>query len=115
MAIFSLNHKSVGRTTHKPGTAAAHIRYITRAKTARIFLTNGFDSSWPPGKIASHIRKEEEADRKNARVIDKIMVALPLELDEAQREAVVVDLMMAREKMKKKKYRQQSSEVLSIR
>ena len=91
MAIFSLNHKSVGRTTHKPGTAAAHIRYITRAKTARIFLTNGFDTNWPPGKIASHIRKEEEADRKNARVIDKIMVALPLELDESQREALVVD------------------------
>jgi len=90
MAIFSLNHKSVGRTTHKAGTAAAHIRYITRAKTARIFLSNGFDPQWPPGKIASSIKKAEELDRKNARVIDKIMVALPLELDEAQREELVV-------------------------
>jgi len=91
MAIFSLNHKSVGRTTHKPGTAAAHIRYITRAKTVRTFLAHGFDNNWPPGKIASYIRKEEDLDRKNARVIDKIMVALPLELNEKQRESVVVD------------------------
>jgi hypothetical protein len=95
MAIFSINHKSVGRSTHKPGTAAAHIRYICRAKTARIILTNGFPNDWPSGKIASEIRKQEEADRKNARIIDKIMVALPIELTENEREGVVLSFIHA--------------------
>lgn len=95
MAIFSINHKSVGRSTHKPGTAAAHIRYICRAKTARVFLTNGFPEEWAPGKIASELRKQEQLDRKNARIIDKIMVALPIELTEAERERTVISFIHA--------------------
>lgn len=95
MAIFSINHKSVGRSTHKAGTAAAHIRYICRAKTARKFITNGFPEGWPPGKIASEIRKQEELDRKNARIIDKIMVALPLEFTEEERERAVLSFVHA--------------------
>lgn len=87
MAIFSLHHKTVGRTTHKPGTAGAHIRYICRAKTARLVLRNGLPES--PFTIARWFNTQEEAERKNARMLDKIMVALPLELDEQQRQDVV--------------------------
>lgn len=36
-------------------------------------------------------RREEAADRKNARIIDKIRLALPRELDEEQRAKLVVD------------------------
>ena len=34
MAIYSLNHKPIGRSTHQPGTASAHIQYITRYRAA---------------------------------------------------------------------------------
>jgi hypothetical protein len=30
MAIYSLNLKSIGRTTHAAGTAGAHLLYIAR-------------------------------------------------------------------------------------
>lgn len=30
MAIYSLNLKSIGRTTHAAGTAGAHVLYIAR-------------------------------------------------------------------------------------
>lgn len=89
MAIFSLHHKTIGRTTHKPGTAGAHIRYICRAGTMRTVLRNGFPES--PFTMATWLNKQEEQERKNARMLDKIMVALPLELTEREREDLVVD------------------------
>jgi hypothetical protein len=88
MAIFSLHHKTVGRTTHKAGTAGAHIRYICRAKTARQVLRNGLPES--PFTMARWFNEQEEQERKNARMLDKIMVALPLELDAGAREDVVL-------------------------
>lgn len=42
-----------------------------------------------PAKARAWLDEAKQADRKNARVIDKIMVALPLELDAAQREALI--------------------------
>ena len=35
MAIYSLSHSSIGRTTHAAGTAGAHVMYITRQLAAR--------------------------------------------------------------------------------
>ena len=29
MAIYSLNHKTIGRATHEPGTASAHLKYVS--------------------------------------------------------------------------------------
>ncbi len=68
MAIYSCNLKSIGRTTHAPGTAGAHIRYIARPDA-------------------------ERGSRKNARMLDKIRIALPKELDETQRAQLVTDFM----------------------
>ena len=86
MAIYSLQHKSIGRSRHDPGTAGAHIKYICRASTARQILRNAFPQS--PFKIATWLDRREEEMRKNARVLDKIMIALPLEFTEKQREDV---------------------------
>lgn len=89
MAIYSLNHSSIGRSTHKAGTASAHAKYILRAGADA--LTVG--DHMPKGKhaAANWLFKAEKADRKNARVIDKIMVALPLELSTEQRKALIRD------------------------
>ncbi len=87
MAIFSLCHRAVGRSTHRAGTAGAHVVYITRRAAARVVI--GQHMPMRPAKARAWLDDAEQADRKNARVIDKIMVALPLELDAAQREALI--------------------------
>lgn len=84
MAIYSLRLSPIGKTTQKrPYTAAAHIRYITR-KTA---LSHAMAERMPEGSAAAirWLRKEEDADRKNARVADKLVIALPRELNAEQR------------------------------
>lgn len=87
MAIFSLHHKTIGLSTHKVGTTSAHIRYICRASTASNVITNLL----PEGtyRIASWFDRREPLLRKNARMVDKIMVALPLELNIDQRVALI--------------------------
>lgn len=87
MAIFSLCHRAIGRSTHRAGTAGAHTAYITRRSAARVVI--GQHMPTRPAKARAWLDAAEQADRKNARVIDKVMVALPLELDAAQREALI--------------------------
>jgi MobA/MobL family len=89
MAIFSLNHRTVGRTTHKAGTASAHAHYITRPEAATEVI--GARMPTETSELAAWLDGQEQGDRKNARVIDKVMVALPLELDHDQRVQLVED------------------------
>lgn len=82
MAIFSLNHSTVGRTTHAPRTASANARYITRIEAC----THTIGARMPTEREAlfAWLDGQEDKDRKNARVIDKVMVALPRELTHDQ-------------------------------
>lgn len=87
VAIFSLNHKSVGRATHAAGTASAHVQYIMRPRAASEIVAHEV-----PDQVGPAMRwmdEQEEASRKNARVIDKVMVALPRELDAVQRAELI--------------------------
>ena len=89
MALFSLHHSSIGKTTHKTGTAAAHVRYITRPDACADLLANRM-----PGY--SHaaqywISQKETRLRKNGRILDKIMSALPRELRPLQRRKLIRD------------------------
>ena len=88
VAIYSLHLRSIGRTTHAPRTAGAHLRYITRPE-ARADLLAG---RMPTERNAARrwLDREERRDRKNARVIDKLTVALPRELDPLQRRRLVM-------------------------
>ena len=87
MAIFSLCHRAVGRSTHRAGTAGAHVAYITRRSAARVVI--GQHMPMRPAKARAWLDEAEQADRKNARVIDKIMVALPLEFTAEERETLI--------------------------
>ncbi len=78
MAIFSLNLKSIGRSTHEPGTAAAHLRYILRDGACEAVVARGIPTT--PAAAASWINEQEVADRANARVCDKLILAIPCEL-----------------------------------
>lgn len=87
IAIYSLNMRSVGRSTHAERTAGAHVRYITRQSAQPVVMA----AHMPAERNAARawLDGQEKADRKNARVIDKITLALPRELDEAQRRQLV--------------------------
>lgn len=92
MAIFHLTHRTVGRSTHAAGTAGAHIGYITRTSACRAVIAEHIPAAEPGSKggaARAWLDAQEEADRKNARVIDKLEIALPLELDQAQRVELV--------------------------
>lgn len=88
MAIYSLRVSAVGKTTQKqPFTAAAHLKYITR-KSA---VTSVLAARMPDRRreALAWLRREERDDRKNARIIDKVMVALPRELTPAQQHGLI--------------------------
>lgn len=89
MAIYSCNHKSVGRKTHRAGTASAHVRYIARSGANPVLLSSHIPAN--SNEASTWLYREEQKDRKNARVIDKIMVAIPRELNQAQRQKLIND------------------------
>jgi hypothetical protein len=79
MAIYSLHHSAIGRATQRRiHTAAAHIRYVSRKRAcSKLF---GERMPVTSGKAQAWLRKQEDVDRKNARVCDKVLLALPREL-----------------------------------
>ncbi|WP_375414134.1 MobA/MobL family protein [uncultured Bradyrhizobium sp.] len=82
MAIYSLNHKFIGRSVDAPGAAGGFARYITGQD--RCTETLGRRMPIYQTELIAWLSAEEKADRRNARVIDQIVVALPKELSHEQ-------------------------------
>jgi hypothetical protein len=89
MAIYSLNHSTIGRSTHAAGTAAAHVRYVARPQAASVVLAEHVPAD--RAEAAAWWKEKENALRANARVADKLRLALPRELDAVQRADLVKD------------------------
>lgn len=89
MAIYSLNLKSIGRSTHAAGTAGAHLLYIARDGAAPELVAGHMPTDATEAR--TWMSRAEAADRKNARVIDKVRIALPRELTPEQRMQLVQD------------------------
>jgi hypothetical protein len=91
MAIFSLRHTWLGKShkDYKPGVGKAHANYVTRQSSC----TKVFGARAPTDRqtLKAWLNNEEVSDRKNARIIDKLMVALPIELTAGQHAALVRD------------------------
>lgn len=88
VAIYSLHHSSIGKSTQQqPFTAAAHIKYICRDSAVSAVLSARMPAS--RGKAMGYLRNVETASRKNARIADKILLALPKELNQSQRSKLV--------------------------
>ncbi len=88
LAIYSLHHSTIGKSTQVARYGAvAHLRYITRE--AALTQLDGARMPTGVGAAKAFLRAGEDKDRANARVIDKVMLALPRELDSAQRRALV--------------------------
>ena len=89
MAIYHCVHRTVGRTTHAAGTAGAHARYVTRPDAVGQVI--GEHMPLDRDAAGAWLNDQERGDRKNARVIDKVTIALPRELDQAERVQLVRD------------------------
>lgn len=91
VAIYSLHHSPIGKSTQaQPYTAAAHINYITRRRAMSLMQKARLPGQ-NPREIAEHLKACEDRDRKNGRVIDKVMLALPKELGQIERVKLVRD------------------------
>ncbi|MBR2691761.1 MAG: hypothetical protein IKE42_28230 [Aquamicrobium sp.] len=83
MAIAFLKHTPIGKKTQaQPGTAAAHIRYISRSgATVQVFAQRMPSNYW----AAQRFMDDREASiRANGRVCDKLTLALPREMTQEQ-------------------------------
>jgi hypothetical protein len=78
MAIFSLNHSFIGRTTDPKGSASLFVRYMARSEACTELV--GQRLPLDRGELMRWLDGQEGRDRRNARVIDKVVVALPIEL-----------------------------------
>ena len=87
MAIYSLNHKSIGKMKDPAGRAGAHIRYIARQSVAPALMGEHMEISSTGAR--KWFRNLERTARKNGRLCDCIMVALPRELNRKQRADLV--------------------------
>jgi hypothetical protein len=88
MAIYSLHHSSIGKATQqRPHTAAAHVVYITRGRAAT--RVDGARMPLQRTEAVTFLQQAEDTDRVNARVADKVLVALPRELNAEQRVRLV--------------------------
>ena len=83
LAIYSLNHSAIGKTTHATGTAAAHVRYITRIQAKPDIVAHLIPEN--RNQARAWMNEQEASGRKNARVCDKLILALPVELTPSQR------------------------------
>lgn len=88
MAIYSLNHRPIGKSTQeRPYTAGAHVNYITRE--GALGRLDGARMPVDRDGARDFFNAAEDGSRKNGRVGDKVMLALPKELDPDQRAELV--------------------------
>jgi len=92
MALFSFRHstktfslkREVVIREAKSGQTAAHLRYITRPKAARVVLRQRVEVT--DGQTAR--TAEATAKKRKGRVAERFIIALPVEATAAQREAL---------------------------
>jgi hypothetical protein len=73
------------------GTAGAHLRYISRPDAEPVILSQHMPDEYREAR--NWMDQQERAARKNARVIDKLRIALPRELTAEQRHDLVAGFM----------------------
>ncbi|WP_257168744.1 MobA/MobL family protein [Bradyrhizobium sp. SRS-191] len=82
VAIFSLNHSLIGHGTHPSGAPSLYARYATGQNRCTEIINERMPDDWPG--MMKWLDHQEQEGRKNTRVIDKVVVALPLELTHEQ-------------------------------
>jgi hypothetical protein len=88
VAIPFIKHTPVGKSTQaQPHTAAAHIRYISRKRNTNHIESDGMPVHYWAAQ--DFLNNREDSIRKNGRVCDKFIIALPNEMTVEQGVATV--------------------------
>jgi hypothetical protein len=96
MAVKSLptfKHTSIGAKTHKARTATAHVSYIMRSQAMTKFQAENMPDGGRGTRVYFDKLWEKAGMPDNARIADKLMLALPIELNQEQRYALVAGFM----------------------
>ncbi len=84
VAIFHLDHRAIGKATHRAGFAAAHVKYILRDRAATQVLGDLPGAALTRNDAARWLTEREQKVRANGRVADRLVLALPdVSIDEA--------------------------------
>lgn len=82
MAIAYFQHTNVGKSTQaQPYTAKAHWNYITRPSAMFKEMWGNLPFKYNRHAVTRWLSEQEDALRKNGRVCDKLIIALPREMD----------------------------------
>ncbi|MGB9163592.1 MAG: MobA/MobL family protein, partial [Rhodomicrobium sp.] len=92
-SLPSFKHSSVGTKTHKERTATAHVSYIMRAEARTHFQAENMPDGGRGTRVFFDKLWEKAGMPENARICDKLMIALPGELAPEQRYEAVQTFM----------------------
>jgi hypothetical protein len=88
VAIAYLKHTPMGKTTQaQPYTTAAHARYIMRKGAATRIFSERMPRQYHA--VQRYLHAREDSIRKNGRVADKFIIAIPREFNQEQAEDIL--------------------------
>src|SRR5271166_2251724 len=92
-SLPTFKHTSIGAKTHKARTATAHVSYIMRSEAMTKFQAENMPGGGRGTRVFFDKLWEKAGMPDNARIADKLMIALPLELNREQRYEAVSSYM----------------------
>ncbi len=92
-SLPTFKHTSIGAKTHKPRTATAHLSYIMRSEAMTEFQAENMPGGERGTRVFFDRLWEKGGMKESARIADKLMIALPVELDREQRYELVRSFM----------------------
>jgi len=92
-SLPTFKHTSIGAKTHKAGTATAHVSYIMRSEAMTKFQAEHMPDGGRGTRVFFDKLWEKAGMPENARIADKLMIALPIELNQDQRYELVQSFM----------------------
>ncbi len=92
-SLPTFKHTSVGAKTHKARTATAHVSYIMRSEAMTMFQAENMPDGGRGTRVYFDKLWEKAGMPSSARIADKLMIALPVELNQEQRYELVRSFM----------------------
>ncbi len=92
-SLPTFKHTSIGAKTHKARTATAHVSYIMRSDAMTEFQAENMPDGGRGTRVFFDKLWEKAGMKDNARIADKLMIALPVELNQEQRYELVRSFM----------------------
>src|SRR5271166_4160531 len=92
-SLPTFKHTSIGAKTHKARTATAHVSYIMRSDAMTQFQAENMPGGERGTRVFFDKLWEKAGMSENARIADKLMIALPVELSQEDRYEAVESFM----------------------